>query len=42
VLLSAVSGLGVNDVLHALVREIGRARGKELAEATVDRRPWQP
>jgi GTP-binding protein len=42
VLLSAVSGLGINDVLHALVREISRAQGKELAEGTGDRRPWQP
>jgi GTP-binding protein len=44
VLLSAVSGFGVNDVLHALVREIGRAQRKELAETTPpgEGRPWQP
>jgi len=43
-LLSAVSGLGVKDALHALAREIGRATDKAEAEEQGDqpKRPWSP
>jgi GTP-binding protein len=44
VLLSAVSGFGVNEALRALAREIGRAQSKQVAGTAEDpeRRPWQP
>jgi GTPase len=42
-LLSAVSGRGMKEALAALVREIERSALKERsADATVERRPWQP
>jgi len=43
-LLSAVSGLGVKDALHALAREIGRATDKAEAEEQGDqpKQPWSP
>jgi GTP-binding protein len=43
-ILSAVSGLGVNETLRALAREIGRAQEKQVGEAaaTHEVRPWQP
>jgi GTP-binding protein len=43
-LLSAVSGLGVKDALHALAREIGRATEKAEAEEQGDqpKRRWSP
>jgi GTP-binding protein len=43
-LISAVSGLGVPEVLAALAKEIGRAQGKEreLAVAGETPPPWQP
>lgn len=40
-LLSAVSGRGVKDVLLAMAREIGKAHAKEQ-EPLAERRPWQP
>ncbi len=40
--LSAVSGLGVKEVLFALAREIGRSETKEEAETGAERKPWQP
>ena len=40
--LSAVSGLGVKEVLFALAREIGRSETKDEAETAAERKPWQP
>ena len=40
--LSAVSGLGVKEVLFAIAREIGRAESKDEAETAEERKPWRP
>ena len=41
---SAVSGRGVPELLAALAKEIGRSQGKEREAATAGepRPPWQP
>lgn len=39
-LLSAVSGAGMNDALHAIAREVGRRRQADADDAP--RQPWQP
>jgi GTP-binding protein len=41
-ILSAVSGQGVEDALYALAREIGRAGAKERVEAGGPKRSWLP
>jgi len=42
-LVSAVSGYGVKEVVLALAREIERSQAKEkLADATAAPKPWQP
>ena len=41
-LLSAVSGEGIQDALYALTREIGRVEEKEEAESSDPAKPWQP
>jgi GTP-binding protein len=41
-LLSAVSGQGVKEVLFALAREITRSETKDEAEDPAERKPWQP
>jgi GTPase len=41
-MLSAVSGKGVQDMLYALAKEIDRAEEKEAAENPEPREPWQP
>lgn len=41
-LLSAVSGEGIQDALYALTREIGRVEEKEEAENSDPAKPWQP
>ncbi len=41
-LLSAVSGEGIQDALYALTREIGRVEKKEEAESSDPAKPWQP
>lgn len=41
-LLSAVSGQGVKEVLFALAREITRSETKDDAEDGAERKPWQP
>lgn len=43
-ILSAVSGLGVDEALHALAREIRRATAADEAEkeAVTPKRPWSP
>ena len=41
-LLSAVSGEGVQAALYALIREIGRAEKREEAESAEPVKPWEP
>ncbi|MCB1503407.1 MAG: GTPase ObgE [Hyphomicrobiaceae bacterium] len=41
-LLSAVSGQGVQDALFALTREIGRAEKREEQESAEPAKPWRP
>jgi GTP-binding protein len=41
-LISAVSGRGVDEALTALAREIGRSQSKEQKGSGAERRAWQP
>ena len=42
VVLSAVSGLGVKELLAALAREIGKGQQREAAATGEPPPPWQP